>query len=99
MNYFIIFSITIGIIFFAFGLFIMVRNNAVFRFRTMLIGQCASYNKSLDIRQYAEKNAFNIYDSMPSYHKMVWSFKPLRPVYWLSKEDYDTLFPETTITE
>lgn len=94
--------LSIGVILFALGLFIMLRNNAVFRFRSLLINQCTSYNYRLnvsDMTEYEEKNAWNIYYKLPSYHDMVYSFKPLRPKYWLSKEDYDTLFPETIISE
>lgn len=42
-------------------------------------------------------SAFNILPSIESssIRRMARSLKPLRPIYWLSKESYDILFPET----
>lgn len=57
-------------------LFIGRRLHDVLEFRSRVLF------KELDLR-----NGFLIYDAMPSFNKMMMSFKPMKAKYWISEED------------
>jgi len=80
-------------------LWILYRNKKVHSFFTMLILQCNRVDQdNIDNGTYNEdtNNEYDLIEiSYEAYSKVLFSFKPLRPIYWLSKESYDILFPET----
>jgi hypothetical protein len=69
-------------------LFVTFRNLKVLPFRIKLIQIC---------HDCGEANGFNgisvIYQKIPKYTKMVYSIKPLKVRYWVSKEHYKLLQP------
>ena len=64
-----------------------IRNESVFKFRNKILDACF-----LVTAKGIENGEFNdchyIYGNMGSYDKMFYSFKPLKPKYWISEEDY-----------
>jgi hypothetical protein len=78
--------ITFGLIL-ALSIWFSIRNEAVYRFRTKILD--ASFIATAKGIRSGEFNDCNyIYDNMGSYGKMMYSFKPLKPKYWMSEEDY-----------
>lgn len=67
------------------------RNDSVLRFRERIEKLCYNYwikHRSDD----SFENPYSlIYEKMPSYNEMLFSFKPLKEEYWLSKEDINKL--------
>ena len=83
-----------GIILLIFGVFLLVcsvwysiRNERVFTFRTKVLTSVFKMTtESINNGDYTDYN--NIYHNMGSYDKMMFSFKPLKPKYWMNEEDY-----------
>jgi hypothetical protein len=59
---------------------VLIRNHYTYNLRIRMINADYKYNISHD-------NNCHLYDSLPSYSKMVFSFKLLRAKDWLDKED------------
>ncbi len=83
-------------------LYFLIRNDLVFRFTKELNHRCYEIVKSYlstcgDILTRDEvryhKYLSSIWDSITniSYTEMLFSFKPLKPKYWLTKEQQDFL--------
>ena len=66
------------------------RNSKVYDFRDKVMTTCSKYNKS-DIPDKKIKDAWLIYNSLPSYHDMLYSFKPLKIETYLDKKIVDEL--------
>jgi hypothetical protein len=65
----------------------IIRNERVYRFRTKIIDITFHLNvESMKNGDYT--GHYSLYDKLPSYEKMMWSLKPLKPKYWLNEEDY-----------
>lgn len=72
---------------FMFIIWASIRNERVYLFRTKLIDIAYKLGmESINNGNYGDY--YYIFDKLPSYDKMVMSFKPLKPKYWLSEEDY-----------
>ena len=70
-----------------FSIWYSIRNDAVFSFRNKILD--AVYKLSLDsIDDENDYDYYYIYRNMVGYDKMMFSFKPLKPNYWMSEEDY-----------
>jgi hypothetical protein len=63
------------------------RNDKVFKFRTKMID--ITFKISMENINNGNYNDYHyLYNNLGSYEKMMFSFKPLKPEYWLSEEDY-----------
>lgn len=65
----------------------IIRNERVYRFRTKMIDIEFHLNTET-IKNGNHIGHYSLYDKLPSYEKMMWSLKPLKPKYWLNEEDY-----------
>lgn len=64
-------------------LFILVRNNKVAQFRINIIEE--DYDEAvrrINTGDFSDPS-FRQYERLPSYEKMLYSFKPLKKKYWL----------------
>ena len=61
--------------------FAMIRNDKVAKFRLMIINE--DYEDSMKNLNNDVFIQVNNYSRLPSYSRMVWSFKPLKKKYWL----------------
>lgn len=64
-----------------------IRNESVFKFRNKILDACFLVTAK-GIRSGEFNDCHYIYANMGSYDKMFYSFKPLKPKYWVSEEDY-----------
>ena len=63
------------------------RNEKVYKFRTKIID--ITFKISMEnINNGNYTDCHHIYNNMGGYDKMMFSFKPLKPEYWVSEEDY-----------
>lgn len=98
MIYFIIFIL---LIIFLSSMYILVRNNFVYKFVTNLNETCYQiclnhsnkifdYNNLEDFMKEHERME-DMWESISKikYEKMLYSFKPLKPKYWLNKEQLE----------
>lgn len=70
-----------------FTIWFSIRNQAVFNFRNKILDACFLVTaKGIHNGEFNDCNY--IYVNMGSYDKMFYSFKPLKPKYWISEEDY-----------
>lgn len=70
-----------------FTIWYSIRNQRVFTFRNkILTSVCKMTTESINNGDYTDYH--NIYHNMGSYDKMMFSFKPLKPKYWMNEEDY-----------
>lgn len=68
------------------SLFFLIRNRKVGALRGEILNLCAKRNMR-DIMSIKPDAWFKEYETLPSYEKMLYSFKPLRKEKWLSAED------------
>lgn len=99
--------ISLAIILFGFSAYFDCRNDATFEFRKYLNHRgyniCREFLLSIDTHNTSDsefeekmrkyKEMVDIWDSINdiSYKKMLFSFKPLEPKYWLTKEQINFL--------
>lgn len=93
--------LTLLIIFLILDIYILIRNCFVYRFKKSLNDMCYLACKDHDRKIYENNNhedftneherVIGIWDSIVgiSYGKMLFSFKPLKPKYWLNKEQLE----------
>lgn len=63
------------------------RNDKVFKFRNKMLD--ITFKMSMEnINNGDYTDCHNIYTNMGGYDKMMFSFKPLKPEYWIREEDY-----------
>jgi len=79
--------ITLGLIL-ALCIWFQIRNNAVYNFRNKILDACC-ITTAKGIRSGEFNDCNYIYGNMDSYDKMMYSFKPLKPKYWISEEYYE----------
>lgn len=82
------------ILFFLFMFYFLKRNHDVFDFRSSLRRKCLEFDlQNIENGSYHEitNNCGLIIDSLPSYYKMVFSFKPLKIEKWLTEEQVKKL--------
>ena len=61
--------------------FMLIRNKMVARFRLMIIQE--DFDTTMEnISNHVFEPVRN-YEKLPSYQRMVWSFKPLKKKYWI----------------
>lgn len=78
--------ITLGLIL-ALSIWFCIRYEAVFNFRNKILDACFLVTaKGIHNGEFNDCNY--IYVNMGSYEKMIFSFKPLKPKYWMNEEDY-----------
>jgi hypothetical protein len=70
-----------------FTIWFSIRNEAVYRFRSKILDACFLVTAK-GIHNGEFNDCHYIYANMGSYDKMFYSFKPLKPKYWISEEDY-----------
>lgn len=85
------------------SIYILFRNDRVYEFRIMLTDLCCKINcdylDSLEGKDYTDDRRkykeylSKMWDSISdiSYEKMLYSIKPLKPEYWLNKEQLEFL--------
>ena len=77
----------LSIVLLAFTIWYSIRNDRVYRFRTKMIDITFHLGvESINNGNYSDY--YYLYNKLPSYGYMMWSFKPLKPQYWLNEEDY-----------
>lgn len=77
----------LSIVLLAFTIWYSIRNERIYRFRTKMIDIEFHLNMET-IKNGNHTGHYSLYDKLPSYEKMMWSLKPLKPKYWLNEEDY-----------
>lgn len=95
------FLVVFGVILLFVGAWLLIRNFKVFKFQIYLNEQ--GYNickKHLDSVEHFDEKAWNEHELLEniwreitdiSYAKMLFSFKPLKPEYWLNEKQLDFL--------
>lgn len=91
-----------AVVLYLLGICFLIRNGLVFRFKIWLnqrcyeivnnyLSSCESTLTEDEMKNYTYLKS--IWDSIMniSYAKMLFSFKPLKPEYWLTKEQQDFL--------
>jgi hypothetical protein len=68
------------------------RNNKVLKLRQVILNASHQYHLER-IYEWEIGSGFIGYDSLPTYEKMLYSIKPLKPKYYLSEEHYELLKP------
>lgn len=77
--------------------YLLIRNPLVCKCRCSIYDRMKEYNRE-ELRRFAEgkitKEEIYFFDGheLPSYSKMLFSFKSLDPVNWLSEEHYNRLY-------
>ena len=71
----------VEILLLALCLFIFIRNNKVAKFRRQIIQE--DYDESMFNLARGYFKEVDNYSKLPSYHRMLLSFKPLTKKYWL----------------
>lgn len=77
------------ILFFYFN-YLRVRNKRLKLFYDYILELCYVYDvkNSIDISKNIKKSAIeNIYDKLPNYDKILFSFKPLQLQYWIDAKN------------
>ena len=94
------------VLFLVWSIYLLIRNYAVFSFRRSLNNACYLRvmehikNDTVDFSDEWEKEhqrVFRLWDEITSisYNKMLFSFAPLKPEYWLNDEQLEFLGYET----
>lgn len=79
--------VSVLVLTFLFTIWYSRRNDKVFKLRTKMIDITFKISmESINNGNYTDYH--HICDNMGSYEKMMFSFKPLKPEYWMSEEDY-----------
>jgi hypothetical protein len=89
LPFLLIFIIVLGI-----SLFVLFRNKKVYTFRLKLIDMCGNYNMRHidDYKINTDTDAFTwLYRKLPSYNKMLFSFKSLKIESYITEEHYEKL--------
>jgi hypothetical protein len=73
--------IAVEILLIALVLFIFIRNNKVAKFRRQILLE--DYDESMFNLARGYLKEVDNYSKLPSYHRMVFSFKPLTKKHWL----------------
>lgn len=76
------------------SLFIFIRNNRVRDFRIDIIDLVIEYNNN----HYYGNKIHNINEIIPGYYQMVFSLKPLKYEYWISKKNIKKLTQKEVIS-
>lgn len=70
------------------GIYFLIRTNLVFKLRMSINAKCYIWS----IKHLNEPDAWSwSYDKMPSFGKMLYSFKGLKEKDWLTKEQIEKL--------
>lgn len=84
----------LGLVFLAliYTFYLGYRNEKVYKFRTMISDKYIGPKAMQEIDNGKDWQwTHEIYDKLPSYDKMMFSFKPLKVENWISKEDLEKL--------
>lgn len=86
MNIIRIMCLTLSIILMVFGLWLMHKANNVFIFRKKINYMCKDWSL-LHVSDDDYESAYDwCYSTLPTFNKMVYSFKPLKLKYWLAED-------------
>ena len=66
--------------------YLYLRVEAVYQFRSLILSRCIKSTPIGTDIDFSANAFLLVYEKMPSYSKMVFSFKPLFYSYWLTKE-------------
>lgn len=80
-------AIVFVVIYFTTCFYLLYRNEKTLKMRLEIIEMCSSKARSLIKDGRIDADWYKIFDNLPSYSKMLLSFKPLRKEEWLSAED------------
>jgi len=86
MNIIAIVCMILGMIFGTFGLWLMNKTYNVLYFREKINFACRDWNL-LHLNDDDYESAYDwCYNTLPTFNKMVYSFKPLKLKYWLTED-------------
>ena len=75
------------VLFFVYYVYISIRLIKVSNFRKYLLEKCAIWSiKNIDSNNISDSAIHWCYDKLPSINRMIYSIKPLKEEYWLTKE-------------